>query len=75
VYNRTVGLLTIHFNYYRYGIVTSKKNNPSKEIRTELQCKATASLEGEVVDELEVEDKSMGEFFKELEKLGEDEQE
>ena len=55
--------------------MTSKKNNPSKEIRTELQCKATASLEGEVVDELEVEDKSMGEFFKELEKLGEDEQE
>ena len=55
--------------------MTSKKKKISSEIETELQCKATASLDGEVIDDLSAEDKSMAEFFKELGELGEDEQE
>lgn len=57
------------------GIMVSKKKKISSEIETELQCKATASLDGEVIDDLSAEDKSMAEFFKELGELGEDEQE
>tara|TARA_B100000131_G_scaffold248836_1_gene242001 strand:+ start:738 stop:905 length:168 start_codon:yes stop_codon:yes gene_type:complete len=55
--------------------MSSNKKKNSKEIKTELQCRATASLNDEVMDDLSAEDKSMAEFFKELEELTPDEQE
>lgn len=47
------------------------KKQVFKKIQTELECRATASVNDEVVDDLLTEDKSMGEFIKELEELGE----